>query len=508
MKKLLLALALLVLPNAALAQCNGIFANNTVCGNVTGASNLPRPTNPSAFLGAAGGTNGQIQYNNAGALGGFTMSGDATTNTSTGILSILKSGNTNTFVTYTGATTAGACVTFDGSGNLVISANPCFGGTRVVTTNATILTSDCGKTVQIGTGTTGFFTFTLPAPAGFVEGCRVTISNGDTWADATKAAKALSGFPTNIVGPQNMLWPLQSAAVQIINSAWTTVQNGVRPVLPNGTVNVYTNFSTGNDVNDCLVAARACKTAQRARDLACQEFSFNTAAQTIYTINTAAAINDTQGAHFACHATPGAQGGAAINVVCGAGGGFVTVNTDAFAVEVGDRASIAGCVLQGTGTVTGIGTSRPADGLRADFGGVIFNGGNTFALAAGSHIAADNGGLILMLGNNITNNSALTHYYATNGGKINTDHVSILLTDTIQAGAAVVIGSAWASAGPGGVIDVPSVIFPLGGGASVTGVKALTNSTGTISTGAGTANCNNAYFPGTVNGAVAAPFCS
>lgn len=72
MKKLLLALALLLLPSAALAQCNGVFPNNTVCGNVTGANNLPRPTNPSAFLGAAGGSNGQVQVNNGGALGGLT----------------------------------------------------------------------------------------------------------------------------------------------------------------------------------------------------------------------------------------------------------------------------------------------------------------------------------------------------------------------------------------------------------------------------------------------------
>lgn len=73
MKKLLLALALLLIPVAASAQCNGIFPNNTVCGNVgNGGNATPRPTNPASFLGAAGGTNGQIQYNNGGALGGLT----------------------------------------------------------------------------------------------------------------------------------------------------------------------------------------------------------------------------------------------------------------------------------------------------------------------------------------------------------------------------------------------------------------------------------------------------
>ena len=43
MRKLLLALALLA-PIEAQAQCSGIFANNTVCGNATGASTTPRAT--------------------------------------------------------------------------------------------------------------------------------------------------------------------------------------------------------------------------------------------------------------------------------------------------------------------------------------------------------------------------------------------------------------------------------------------------------------------------------
>jgi len=49
-----------------------VFANNTVCGNITGSSNLPRPTSPTSFLGAAGGTNGQVQVNTGGALAGLT----------------------------------------------------------------------------------------------------------------------------------------------------------------------------------------------------------------------------------------------------------------------------------------------------------------------------------------------------------------------------------------------------------------------------------------------------
>lgn len=112
MKKLLLALAILFVPTIAFAQCNGVFPNNTVCGNITGANNTPRATNPSAFLGAAGGTSGQIQYNNGGALGGYTQSGDCTTNTATGVITCTKlqgvpvtttSASTNDILTYNGS---------------------------------------------------------------------------------------------------------------------------------------------------------------------------------------------------------------------------------------------------------------------------------------------------------------------------------------------------------------------------------------------------------------------
>lgn len=79
MKKFLLALALFLLPTIAVAQCNGVFPNNTACGNLTGSSNTPRPIPLTSFPSASpGGTSGQIQYNNSGAFGGFTMAGDCT----------------------------------------------------------------------------------------------------------------------------------------------------------------------------------------------------------------------------------------------------------------------------------------------------------------------------------------------------------------------------------------------------------------------------------------------
>lgn len=145
MKKLLLALALLLSSSPAFAQCNGVFPNNTVCGNVTGANNTPRPTSPAAFFGAAGGTNGQIQYNNVGVLGGFTATGDCTINTSTGAVVCTKtngvafgppatgtrSGNTSIYANTSGTLTNNHCVKIDANGNLVDSGGPCSSSTII-----------------------------------------------------------------------------------------------------------------------------------------------------------------------------------------------------------------------------------------------------------------------------------------------------------------------------------------------------------------------------------------
>jgi hypothetical protein len=58
-----------------------------------------------ASAGSPGGTSGQIQYNNSGAFGGFTLGGDATLVVSTGVLTIANSAITtakinNNAVTY------------------------------------------------------------------------------------------------------------------------------------------------------------------------------------------------------------------------------------------------------------------------------------------------------------------------------------------------------------------------------------------------------------------------
>lgn len=109
------------------AKLQNIVNNNVVLGNILGANQVVQELNgtqltallnvfnsttngavplsgggTSNFLradgawvappgGGPGGTNGQIEWNNAGSLGGFTMSGDATIVTSTGVITIANS---------------------------------------------------------------------------------------------------------------------------------------------------------------------------------------------------------------------------------------------------------------------------------------------------------------------------------------------------------------------------------------------------------------------------------
>lgn len=176
---ILLLFASLLWPSAALAQCNGVFPNNTVCGNITGSGNLPRPTTPSAFLGAAGGTNGQTQYNNAGALGGYTPSGDCTVVPATGVVTCLSTNGVsfNTFVTN--AITQGS-------------------GVNSVSANYTVLNADIRKTIYT-TGTTANQTITVNALSTYANSTfSISVCNSSThvWTITSADAGSVRLYPT------------------------------------------------------------------------------------------------------------------------------------------------------------------------------------------------------------------------------------------------------------------------------------------------------------------------
>lgn len=119
------------------------------------------------------------------------------------------------------------------------------------TANYSIASTDCGKTIQVGTGSTGQFTLTLPSISGFPTTCSVFVKNGDS-----TNGKILSGFPADV---GTKLYPQQSFGVKVINGAWATAY---APTVwsPAGGLNLFVS-TTGNDNNDCLTSGTACTLA-------------------------------------------------------------------------------------------------------------------------------------------------------------------------------------------------------------------------------------------------------
>jgi hypothetical protein len=140
---------------------------------------------------------------------------------------------------------------FNGAGAytwITAGALPAGVGANVLNTqtaNYTIQTTDCGKTIQAGTGSTGLFTVTLPVVAGFPSTCVMTIHNSDTGR-----GKLLSGFPSDFTVGTNILWPNQVGSVGVINGAWQTlVQPGPwsNAETSAGVVTLFVDHTLGSD---------------------------------------------------------------------------------------------------------------------------------------------------------------------------------------------------------------------------------------------------------------------
>ena len=149
-------------------QGNGVSTTAPTGGQVltwNGGTNLWTPTTPSAA--GAGGTSGQIQWNNGGAFGGFTMGGDATLVTSTGALTLATvNSNIGTFqgltVNAKGLVTAAASIA---STTIPLADDP----TGVIGTSTNFARADhvhplttpwgCGRLGATGTTTVNFYPY-------------------------------------------------------------------------------------------------------------------------------------------------------------------------------------------------------------------------------------------------------------------------------------------------------------------------------------------------------------
>jgi hypothetical protein len=195
------------------AQCLHVNTSGLVSGTGSDCGSGGGGTSP-------GGTSGQIEYNNSGVFGGFTVSGDGTLNTGTGALSVTKTGGVAFATSATTDTTSASNISsgtlaaarggagtisgaLKGSGSGVVSQAACAdlsngaASCSTDTTNASNISSGTLATARLpatalATGTsvsltaprqyyvcTGACTVTPPVPAAGYEFC---ILNGDNVA--------------------------------------------------------------------------------------------------------------------------------------------------------------------------------------------------------------------------------------------------------------------------------------------------------------------------------------
>ena len=228
------------------------IANNTVLSNVSGGSAAPSANAPTAILDVIGSAQGDILYRGASNWEALPPGTTGQVLQTQGAGATPQWANAGTVSSITaGAGLSGGTITT--SGTITTAAGVPANILNTQTSNYSIATTDCGKTIQAGTGSTGPFTVTLPAVAGFSSNCVVTIKNGDT-----ARAKFLSGFPSDLLA---RLMPLQATEVGIINGAWVTLKNPGQ-WMPLSAVTIFVDNINGSDSNDCLAAGsgNACLT--------------------------------------------------------------------------------------------------------------------------------------------------------------------------------------------------------------------------------------------------------
>lgn len=168
----------------ALPIANNLTGSDVLYGVQSNSSVKITANQVKLFTNVPGGSVSQVQFNDNGAFGGFTVSGDGTLNTSTGVLTVSKIGSIPVSSNYVAKTTT-------------------------YTVSASDFVVNC---------TSGTFTVTLPTAVG-VAGKQYCVKNSGTGVItiATTSAQTIDGAATFILAVQyEAIWVISNGANWVV----------------------------------------------------------------------------------------------------------------------------------------------------------------------------------------------------------------------------------------------------------------------------------------------------